>query len=59
MRDVVDLPNRHADLFVRLCVQNQGTLSKAKRRMEEFAMLSEDEINRLENAVREAFILQS
>ena len=27
MREVVDLPNRHADLFVRLCLQNQGTLS--------------------------------
>lgn len=29
MREVVDLPNRQADLFVRLCLQNNGTLSKA------------------------------
>lgn len=57
MREVVDLPNRHADLFVRLCVQNNGTLSKVKRRLEEFAKLSADEIDRLEDAVREAFAM--
>jgi len=57
MREVVDLPNRHADLFVRLCVQNKGTLSKVRRRLEEFAKLSADEIDRLEVAVREAFAL--
>jgi hypothetical protein len=55
MRPIVDLPNRHADLFVRLCVQNKGVLSKGKRRLEEFAMLTEAEINGLEGAVREAF----
>ena len=57
MREVVDLPNRHADLFVRLCVQNKGTLSKAKRRSEEFAKLTAGEIDELEAAVREAFEL--
>jgi hypothetical protein len=57
MREVVDLPNRHADLFVRLCVQHKGTLSKDKRRLEEFAKLSADEIDRLEAAVRKAFAL--
>ncbi|MEO8353168.1 MAG: Fic family protein [Chthoniobacteraceae bacterium] len=55
MREVVDLPNRHADLFVRLCVQNKGTLSKAKRRSEEFAKLTAGELDELEGAVREAF----
>lgn len=57
MREVVDLPNRHADLFVRLCVQNGGTLSKAKRRLEEFAKLTGAEVDELEAAVREAFKL--
>jgi hypothetical protein len=57
MREVVDLPNRHADLFVRLCVQNTGTLSAAKRRMEEFAKLTASELNELEGAVRKAFEL--
>lgn len=57
MREVVDLPNRHADLFIRLCVQNGGTLSKAKRRLEEFAKLTAQEMDELEAAVREAFKL--
>ena len=55
MRDVVDLPNRHADLFVRLCLQNHGTLSKAKRDLPEYSGLSNGEIAGLERAVREAF----
>lgn len=58
MRDVVDLPNRHADLFVRLCLQNQGTLSKSKRQLSEYTELSDDEIAGLEAAVAEAFALR-
>jgi len=56
MRAVVDLPNRHADLFVRLCLQNQGTLSTAKRQLPEYAGLSNDEVAGLEAAVAEAFV---
>ncbi len=58
MRDVVDLPNRHADLFVRLCLQNSGALSKAKRQLPEYAKLSNKEITGLEGAVTEAFALK-
>ncbi len=57
MRDVVDLPNRYADLFVRLCLQGNGTLSKAKRQLPDYAMLSDEEIAGLEAAVVEAFAL--
>lgn len=59
MRDVVDLPNRQADLFVRLCLQNNGTLSKAKRQLPDYAMLSDKEIAGLEAAVAEAFALKA
>lgn len=59
MRDVVDLPNRHADLFVRLCLQNSGTLSKAKRQLPEYTKLSHKEIAELETALAEAFTLKS
>lgn len=59
MRDVVDLPNRQADLFVRLCLQNNGTLSKARREMPDFASLSEQEIAGLQTAVAEAFALKT
>ncbi len=59
MRDVVDLPNRAADLFVRLCLQNQGRLGKAKRKLPPFAPLSNEEIADLEAAVAEAFALKA
>jgi len=59
MRNVVDLPNRHADLFLRLCLQNQGRLSKNKRQMDEYIRLTEAEITGLELAVIEAFDLKS
>jgi hypothetical protein len=59
MREVVDLPNRHADLFVRLCLQNEGALSKSKRKLMEYASLTDDEIGRLEAAVAEAFALKT
>jgi len=57
MREVVDLPNRHADLLVRLCLQNNGTLSKAKRQLPEYAKLTDKEITGLETAVAGAFAL--
>jgi hypothetical protein len=59
MRDVVDLPNRHADLFVRLCLQGNGYISKAKRQLPEYAALSDEEVAGLEAAVVEAFALRS
>jgi hypothetical protein len=59
MREVVDLPNRHADLFVRLCLQNNGALSKSKRQHPDFALLSRQEIAGLEAAVTEAFALET
>jgi hypothetical protein len=58
MREVVDLPNRQADLFVRLCLQNNGSLSKAKRQLPEYIILGDTEIAGLEAAVIEAFALQ-
>lgn len=58
MRDIVELPDRIADLFVKLCRQNHGTLSKGKRQLEEFARLTDGEIQALENVVREGLGLQ-
>jgi len=46
-------------LFVRLCLQNQGTLSKGKRQLPEYADLSNGEIAGLEAAVAEAFALKT
>ena len=54
MRNIVDLPSRKLDLFIQLCRQNGGRLSAAKRKSQ-FAMLRDEEIDRLEEAVREGF----
>ena len=48
--EVVDMPNRRAAFLVKLILQNKGTLARAKRSM--FSELSEDEIRRIENAIR-------
>jgi hypothetical protein len=50
VRGVVDMPTRRATLLVKLLLQNEGRLSKAKRG--QFPELSEEEIATLERAVR-------
>ncbi len=55
MRAVVDFPNRHAELFLKLCLQNGGRLSLRKRQLPEFAQLSDQELEGLESVVQECF----
>jgi hypothetical protein len=56
MREIVDLPETTANLFVRLCFHNQGRLSKTKRSHKAFEKLTEEEIDRLEAAVAAAYV---
>jgi hypothetical protein len=49
MRAIVDMPEKKANLFIRLALQNGGRLAIGKRKM--FSELSETEIAALENAV--------
>ena len=58
MRDIVELPDRIADLFVKLCRQNGGTLSKKKRKLPEFEPLTDDEIAAMEAVIREGLGLK-
>lgn len=51
VREVVDMPDRKVSLFVRLCMQNSGRLSKRKR--ESFKELNDDEIQAMEAAIQE------
>jgi hypothetical protein len=51
MQEVVDLPGPLLDLFIRLCLQNGGTLS-ARKRESHFSRLTDAEIAGLEEAVR-------
>jgi Fic/DOC family len=50
VRDIVDMPDRRASLLVRLCMQNGGKLSKAKR--DEFEELNDHEVVAIEAAVQ-------
>ncbi len=51
MREIIDLPDRKADLFIKLVAGNKGHLARRKR--EQFAELTDTEIADLEAAVRE------
>jgi hypothetical protein len=50
--DLVDMPNQRAALLIKLIHQNKGKLSKAKRDL--FSEISDEEVLRIENAIRDA-----
>ncbi len=50
MRDVVDMPDQKADLFIRLVTENHGKLSATKK-SSHFSELMDTEIERLEEIV--------
>ena len=54
IRDIVDMPDRKIDLFIRFCLQKSGRLSTAKR-SSHFDFLSEQEMTRMEEAVQSAY----
>jgi len=54
IQEIVDMPDRKIDLFIKFCLQNNGHLS-ARKRSSHFSFLSDDEISRLEQAVRYSY----
>ena len=54
IQEIVDMPDRQIDLFIRFCLQNHGRLSERKR-ASQFAFLSEEEIARMEQAIQSAY----
>lgn len=54
LQEIVDMPDRLIDLFIKVCLQNNGRLSKAKRESQ-FAKLTDDEIIRMESSVHQEF----
>jgi hypothetical protein len=52
VREIVDMPDRRASLFVRSCMQNSGRLSATKRA--QFSELTDVEVARLETQVQQA-----
>ena len=53
IQDVVDMPDRLIDLFIRLCVEGNGRLSKNKRKSV-FAKLTDKEIAKMQAYVQKA-----
>lgn len=54
IQDIVDMPDHSIDLFIKLCRQNNGHLSATKRESH-FAVLTDDEVVRMEEAVRSGY----
>ena len=54
IQEIVDMPDRKIDLFIRFCLQNNGRLS-ARKRASYFDFLSDEEIARMEQAVLAAY----
>ena len=54
MQDVVDMPDKQIDLFIKFVVQNNGNLS-AQKKNRFFSLLTEDEINKIVTIIRTHF----
>jgi hypothetical protein len=54
IQEIVDMPDRRIDLFIRACVQNHGRLS-ARKRAAHFASLTDEEVGRMEQAVQASY----
>ncbi|MBE9545445.1 MAG: cell filamentation protein Fic, partial [Proteobacteria bacterium] len=54
IREIVDMPDQLIDLFIRLCIENNGRLSKNKRKTK-FEQLTNKEVAQMEECVRNAF----
>lgn len=54
IQEIVDMPDRKIDLFIRFCLQNNGRVSERKR-ASHFDFLSDDEIAGMEQAVQTAY----
>ena len=50
IQEIVDMPDRKIDLFIRFCLQNNGRLS-ARKRVSHFDFLSDEEIARMEQPI--------
>ena len=54
IQQIVDMPDRLIDLFIQVCLQNNGRLSATKRSAH-FNFLTDEEVTRMEGAVQVGF----
>ena len=52
LAEIVDMPDSRLDLFIQLCLQGQGKLSRNKR--SRFAELTDDEVTQMETIIKNA-----
>ena len=54
LQEIVDMPDRQIDLFIRFCLQNHGRLS-ARKRASHFDFLTDEETAKMEQAVKTSY----
>jgi hypothetical protein len=54
IQDIIDMPDRLIDLFIQLCLQNNGSLSAGKR-SSHFDFLADEELAAMEQAVKDGY----
>jgi Fic family protein len=54
IQEIVDMPDRLIDLFIQICLQNNGRLS-LKKRESHFNFLTDNELARMEEAVKAGY----
>ena len=54
IQDIIDMPDRLIDLFIQLCLQNNGSLS-ARKRSAHFDFLTDEELASMQQAVRDGY----
>ena len=54
MQEVIDMPDRMIDLFMRMCRENGGRLSQNKRKSM-FTKLTDEEVSKLEECINNVF----
>ncbi len=54
IQDIIDMPDRLIDLFIQLCLQNNGSLS-ARKKSAHFDFLTDEELAAMEQAVKNGY----
>lgn len=54
IQDIIDMPDRLIDLFIKLCLQNNGSIS-ARKRSAHFDFLTDKELSVIEQAVKSGY----
>ena len=54
IQDIIDMPDRLIDLFIQLCLQNNGILS-ARKRSDHFDFLTNKELTAMEQSVKNGY----